>query len=180
MCLRLTVPYDGTLRSEELTYIRQTLKIKYFELWIRYPSIKKCLDWLKFWFVIPGWDITDLHTANHPESETLNIRFAHSLMALRVSLKFSMLGTRCRISSVTLQPENNGNYFSNVPDMTTHTQKDIKMIKINSTIVKHISDVNIHVILDVTTTSLHKLHGWWVLDQAPTAFYSWRESHTYH
>ena len=33
-----------------------------------------------------------------------NARFAHSLMALRASLKLSALGTRVRISSVTLQP----------------------------------------------------------------------------
>lgn len=41
---------------------------------------------------------------NERLTESVYSRLAHSLMALRVSLKFSMLGTRCRISSVTLQP----------------------------------------------------------------------------
>lgn len=35
---------------------------------------------------------------------TSHSRFAHSLMALNVSLKFSLFGTRYKISSVTRQP----------------------------------------------------------------------------
>lgn len=40
-------------------------------------------------------------------------------MALRVSLKFSMLGTRCKISSVTLQPEHKYQHKSRIhePDI---------------------------------------------------------------
>lgn len=34
----------------------------------------------------------------------VDLRFAHSLMALSVSLKFSLFGTRYKISSVTRQP----------------------------------------------------------------------------
>lgn len=42
--------------------------------------------------------------ATEKQKTMRSLRFAHSLMALRVSLKLSMLGTRWRISSVTLQP----------------------------------------------------------------------------
>ena len=37
---------------------------------------------------------------------TSSLLFAHSLIARSVILKFSLLGTRCKISSVTRQPEN--------------------------------------------------------------------------
>lgn len=54
-------------------------------------------------------------TAHHSRSQQIrakepqrnmwrNVRLAHSLMALNVSLKFSLFGTRYRISSVTRQP----------------------------------------------------------------------------
>lgn len=50
------------------------------------------------------------HTVNgksafqHYKNIQVNLRFAQSLMALNVSLKFSLFGTRYKISSVTRQP----------------------------------------------------------------------------
>ncbi len=41
----------------------------------------------------------------HYRNIRIHIRFAQSLMALNVSLKFSLFGTRYKISSVTRQPE---------------------------------------------------------------------------
>ena len=41
---------------------------------------------------------------------------AHNLIARRVILKFSTLGTRCRISSVTRQPRYRKNIFVNEKD----------------------------------------------------------------
>lgn len=45
------------------------------------------------------------HSAFQPyKNVQVNLRFAQSLMALNVSLKFSLFGTRYKISSVTRQP----------------------------------------------------------------------------
>lgn len=50
-------------------------------------------------------DVLGVNGFSPPDvKKTSHSRFAHSLMALSVSLKFSLFGTRYKISSVTRQP----------------------------------------------------------------------------
>ena len=76
--------------------------------------------------------------------------FAHSFTALKVSRKFSILGTKCRISSVTRQPEKD------------HIKTMLQCVHVTVIMLKYTHIQKIHILFHevVYPNKLHRQLSW--------------------